>query len=1065
MPDGVRLDTTSSKGESTLSNHAKSLEHQLDVLASAAGATLAQDPTGRIVYANDAAARALGFPSASQLVESSVEEVLQRVAIFDERGAPLPLERLPGSRVLAGEAGVRQVVRYRVAATGEEGWARLKATPVLDAEGTLSFVVTAFYDISDEKRTERELQARAREQEAVVELGRRALASGDLDDLFSTAAQLAARTLDVSHCYILEAVGRDELAVRAQTGWDDRVMEERTLPAGPQSVAGYTLLEQEAVLVEDVDTDARFNPDPLELGLVSGICLPISAKDSRFGVIGAFSKRRRGFAPQQVNFLVTVANVLAEAIQSKTSQEVHAELLALERAARAEAERVAARLHAIQKMTDAALAHLSLDDLLHELLARIKALLRVDTVAILLPCDDAPDQLYVRAALGLEEELSEPQRIPLGHGAAGRIAATRRPLSVEDVSESEPISKALRDKGVASLAGVPLLVEGEAIGVIHVGSLTPRRFQPEEVSLLQLVADRAASAIDRARLYEQERAERVIAERRQERLAYLARASQLLSQSFDYAQTLAELARLAVPRLADWCAVQIVENGEIRTLEVAHVDPSKVELAWELHKRYPVNPDARLGAPNVIRTGEAELYAEISDELLEAAARDEEHLEILKGLGLRSAMVVPLTARGQTFGAITFVAAESGARYGPEDLDFASDLARRAALAIDNARLFVGVQETEERFRNLVQTLGAIFWEADPKTMQFTFVSKRAEEILGYPSESWKQPGFWPSILHPEDRDAALELATAAAEDGRDHEFEYRALSAAGEVRWLKNIVHVTRDPAGRARHLRGVMVDMTEQKEVEQILEESKERYAHLARTLQRALLPPDLPDIPGFEIEARYRPAGEGNEVGGDFYDVFEIAGGGRAIVIGDVCGKGPRAATLTGLARHTIRAAAPYEDAPSQVLRVLNETIERESSDTQFATVALAWLHPEQNGARLKLASGGHPLPILLKPDGSVRRVGTPGTLLGVVPDPELIDEEIEITPGDVLVFYTDGVTVERGPDIEPSWLPNLLRGCARLSAAEIADEIERAVIEFLPGEPRDDIALLVLQIPPE
>jgi signal transduction histidine kinase len=176
--------------------------------------------------------------------------------------------------------------------------------------------------------------------------------------------------------------------------------------------------------------------------------------------------------------------------------------------------------------------------------------------------------------------------------------------------------------------------------------------------------------------------------RAEESARYLARASEMLSSSLDFETTLKELAQIVVPEFADWCAVDVVgDDGKVRQLAVAHADPEKVRWAYELNKRYPPDPTAPTGVYNVLRTGQPELYAEISQEMLDAGARDDEHRRIIQEIGIKSAIVVPLIARGRTLGALTLVTAESGRRYNQADLEFASELARRAALAVDNARL------------------------------------------------------------------------------------------------------------------------------------------------------------------------------------------------------------------------------------------------------------------------------------------------------------------------------------------------------------------------------------------
>ena len=180
-----------------------------------------------------------------------------------------------------------------------------------------------------------------------------------------------------------------------------------------------------------------------------------------------------------------------------------------------------------------------------------------------------------------------------------------------------------------------------------------------------------------------------ITERKQAEEAshYLGRASEVLSSSLDYEKTLADLAHLIVPHFADWCSISMAdESGKPTQLAVAHVDPAKAKWAEDLNAKYPPDDNAPTGVPEVIRTGKPEIYGEIPQELLEAGAVDAEHLQIIRELGLRSAMIVPLTTPERTLGAITIVSAESGRRYTEADLAFAMELARRAALAVDNAR-------------------------------------------------------------------------------------------------------------------------------------------------------------------------------------------------------------------------------------------------------------------------------------------------------------------------------------------------------------------------------------------
>ncbi|MEA2527543.1 MAG: hypothetical protein QOF73_4770 [Thermomicrobiales bacterium] len=190
--------------------------------------------------------------------------------------------------------------------------------------------------------------------------------------------------------------------------------------------------------------------------------------------------------------------------------------------------------------------------------------------------------------------------------------------------------------------------------------------------------------------------------RAEERLHFLTEASAALSASLDPAATLAGVARLVVPRLADWCSVHLVEaDGAVSRLEVAHADPAKVAWARILQERFPYDPNAPRGVPQVLRSGLPEIYPEITDALLEATARTAEELAIIRQLGMKSVMIVPLLARGRTLGAITLVTAESDHRFSPDDLAFAEELAQRCAVAVDNARLYRDAQAAEARYRGL----------------------------------------------------------------------------------------------------------------------------------------------------------------------------------------------------------------------------------------------------------------------------------------------------------------------------------------------------------------------------
>jgi serine phosphatase RsbU (regulator of sigma subunit) len=234
-------------------------------------------------------------------------------------------------------------------------------------------------------------------------------------------------------------------------------------------------------------------------------------------------------------------------------------------------------------------------------------------------------------------------------------------------------------------------------------------------------------------------------------------------------------------------------------------------------------------------------------------------------------------------------------------------------------------------------------------------------------------------------------------------------------------------------------------------------------ARTLQHSLLPPQLPEIDGLELAARYRPFGRGIEVGGDFYDVFGVDGR-WVLAIGDVAGKGTGAAVTTALLRHTLRAAAPLEPGPAAALARLDAALLGDGGEDRPSSAVCALLEPMDGGAEVVLASAGHPPPLIRRADGQVQSTVRPGTLLGALPGPPPQESRIWLDPGDVLVLYTDGVTEARRGDgqLGEAGLVEILARAAP-SASAIAEAVEQGALEVQEGRQRDDIAVLAVGVP--
>jgi serine phosphatase RsbU (regulator of sigma subunit)/PAS domain-containing protein len=235
------------------------------------------------------------------------------------------------------------------------------------------------------------------------------------------------------------------------------------------------------------------------------------------------------------------------------------------------------------------------------------------------------------------------------------------------------------------------------------------------------------------------------------------------------------------------------------------------------------------------------------------------------------------------------------------------------------------------------------------------------------------------------------------------------------------------------------------------------------VAEALQGSLLPATLPDVPGLELSAAYLPAGEGLEVSGDFYDVFPVTGG-WAIVVGDVCGKGQEAAAMTAAARHAIRTLAHWNPDPADVLAKANEILLAGGYEDRFVTAKLAYLRWDGDLLRVVLASAGHPGPALVRPDGRVDVLGGGGLPLGLFPDADSHVDKLELGEGDLLFFYSDGVTDARSPEMRyfEDSLADELAGLAGRSAADTARMIQSRVTSFSRDELRDDLTILVAKV---
>ena len=315
-----------------------------------------------------------------------------------------------------------------------------------------------------------------------------ALAHLQLEHLLAALLERTKELLDVDTCaFLLLDEEKRELVARAAVGIEEEVERGVRIPLG-KGFAGRVAAGREPVTLPDVDHADVLNPILREKGIKSLLGVPLLVHDEVIGVLHVGSLVPRAFGAHDVELLQLAADRAAIAID-------HARLFEAERAARSRLERV-------QAVTDVALSALELDELLEVLLPRIRDVLEADTCAVLL-LDEDTNELVARAAVGIEKEVERDVRIPLGKGFAGKVAQERRPVILDDIDHAEVLNPILREKGIKSLLGVPLLVHGQATGVLHVGTLTPRRFTQDDSELLQFVGERVALAIERARLHEE----------------------------------------------------------------------------------------------------------------------------------------------------------------------------------------------------------------------------------------------------------------------------------------------------------------------------------------------------------------------------------------------------------------------------------------------------------------------------------------------------------------------------------------------------------------------------------
>jgi GAF domain-containing protein len=594
------------------------------------------------------------------------------------------------------------------------------------------------------------------------------------------------------------------------------------------------------------------------------------------------------------------------------------------------------------------------------------------------------------------------------------------------------------------------------------------------------------------------------------RLRFLMEAGTQLDGSLDLMTTLQTLAVILVPQLGDVCLIDLIgpdDRAERRVIR--HVDRELENRLWSLTRRWPSAFDSSGAIRETIRSGRAQFTPRVSTESLERAFSDPEQRALILSMEYRSAIIVPLAAHGRTLGAITLcLVGPDGPLYTERDVALLEDLARRASLAVDNSGLYTELRRADDAQRFLSETsralAGSLDWDTtlrtiagqvvagiadacsidvvdvrgrpqlavvehiDPVKRELCLETSRRYPVLLRHGQIRQMMATRQSVLYPRLADADL----VALSVDEDHLRLLREIGLSSAL-WVPMV--------SRDRVIGTIGLGITESDRrlgpADLALAEELGRRAgvaadnarlysdraRVAQTLQRSLMPTRLPAVPYLDTAVRFRFAGDGTELGGDFYDLFEHRPGCWTAVVGDVCGKGAAAAAITALARHTIRAAARYEDGPIGVLRALHLAVTEQSPKFMFCTAAVVECRPAPAACALRVALGGHPPALVLRADGRLDPVGPPGPLLGVLDEVQFTETPVLLAVGDALVLYTDGVIEAGAPDAQlgEEWLAATLTTLAGQDAHTIAGEITRRVLDVEGDMPSDDIAVLVLR----